>query len=501
MRAFFGLATLAIAVAPAFAGHNADSTIWVTDTRGPCDSGWVVVFPTGTSDYYGVSHNVVAGIPDSEDVAQGMPLTGVSVSVADFASGRTYPTVGVYLSVDPAQTQPDLSTPIVQTFSPVHGSPVLFTYVGFETAEGAIPTGTTRVHAVAQLPPGDSGLLGIGADSTVGQGTSSFTSDGYATPAIIASFIDAGINPGQDNSATTSCKSGDRKPHGRLRASNLRQGIAEGDKLTTTVKAGDTLNLAFFGSKSGDKLRLYFNVSPCTPAVALGPVLPTAADGDGDGTYVRINATWPLGFGGQTFRFSAVWGNPACSNPGVGFTNCVTIVTDPDPTFGLCDDGTVESGWVNTFPTGPSDYFNNNVGDGTGQNGVVALNVCVLDFAGLFTALPGVGLSPAAYGVDGSGNTPDLALALAVVAPYTFPALHFGTTSLSYISHPVAVPGTSLGADMHVWAQLPPGDSGTVGIGGDTTAPNGCSFWNADSYVTPAISAFYANWGMRAITN
>ena len=76
----------------------------------------------------------------------------------------------------------------------------------------------------------------------------------------------------------------------------------------------------------------------------------------------------PSGFAGNTFKFAAVWGNSTsnCLSPGVGFTNCVAIAIGddppPPPPFGTCDDGTVETGWVVTIPSGSSDYFNNSFG-------------------------------------------------------------------------------------------------------------------------------------------
>ena len=76
--------------------------------------------------------------------------------------------------------------------------------------------------AAVQLPGGNPGLLGIGADSTgPGTGQNGFTVDSFATPTIVASFLDMGINIGQDNTHTSSCKQQDRKLHGRLRCQNV----------------------------------------------------------------------------------------------------------------------------------------------------------------------------------------------------------------------------------------------------------------------------------------
>ncbi|MFO0980646.1 MAG: hypothetical protein U1E76_02685 [Planctomycetota bacterium] len=485
-----------------------DPVLWSGLKRNLIDSGWVVTSPTGSADYFDATYGVIPGITNVENgvLAGGLPIRCIAVSVADFGSGRTYPILGVFnsnLGLDPSGQTPDLHSPVAAVASPTLGAPPLFEFETFGGVVGSIPPGSSAVHVVGQLPPGDSGLLGIGADSTASAtGNSGFTTDGYSTPSISASFLDFGLNPGQDNSATTSCKSSDRLPHGRLRASNLKQGIGEGDRLTAEIRGGDTLNLAFFGTKTGDKFRLYFNVAPCAPAVAIGPLLPTLPDPDGDGTFIRLNATWPTGYGGNTFRFSALWGNGACASPGVGFTNCVTVITLPDPTFGICDDGTIESGWVVSVPSGPSDLFNNDFGLGTGQHGVVGLTIAVLDFGTATPAFPRAGVSNANFVVDATGHTPDVSGAglLALIAPFTFPSGTLATTSGLYVNHAVAVPGASLGTHVHGWVQFPPGDSGLLGVGGDTTMSNGCSFFTLDSYTTPAVS-FFANWGIRLKTN
>jgi len=64
----------------------------------------------------------------------------------------------------------------------------------------------------------------------------------------------------------------------------------------------------------------------------------------------------------------------------------------------------------------------------------------------------------------------------------------------------VPVPGSSFASHAHGWVQFPPGDSGLLTVGGDTTHWNGCSFYSSDGYTTPAIS-FFANWGIRVLTN
>ncbi|MFO0982379.1 MAG: hypothetical protein U1E76_11690 [Planctomycetota bacterium] len=499
---------LLLAGATAIAGGSADSTIWSAAKGGLIDSGWIVSAPAGSEDYFDQTYMLAAGIDNSEDgvLASGLAICGTAVSVADFGSGRTYPRVGVFLSnlaVDSTGETPDLANAVAEAASPPLGQPELYHFVAFDLGKGTIPGGVTRVHAVAQLPPGDPGLLGIGADShssgTTG-GYAGFTTDGYQTPSQDVSFLDFGLNPGQDNSTTTSCKPADRLPHGRLRGSSWRQGVGEGDKLTLHLRAGARLDLAFFGTRAGDRLRIYANTQPCAPAVPVGPVLTASGDPDGDGSYLRIHATWPSGIGGTTVRFSAVWGNAACAAAGAGFTNCITIIAEQDLPFGACDDGTIESAWVVQIPSGPSDYFNNHFGDGRGVPGVVGLTIAVLDFGAYLPLYPSAGVSNANLALDASGFTPDLAAPLALVAPFTFPPGTIASTSAQYIRHAISVAGSSLGTHVHAWVQFPPGDSGLLAVGADTTSSVDCSFFSLDGYATPAL-ATPPNWGLRLRTN
>jgi hypothetical protein len=509
-KALLGFAALAIAAAGASA-QTENSTIWSNLISGAPDSGWVVAFPSGSSDYFSAAYATSASLNvEGNTVSKAMPIKGVGVCETEFGSTVSYPTVGVFrpnVGLDATGNTPDLGSPIAtSTEATVSGNP-LFTYQDFDTtAQATIPIADATTLSVVQFPPGDSGLLGVGADSSAASnGTSGFTQDGFATASILISFLDFGMAIGQDNSATSSCKPADRAPHGRLRTQKLTgSGIMGGDHLTTTVIGGDTLNLAFFGSKSGDKWKLYFNTAPCSPAIAIGPVLPTSADSDGDGSFQRINATFPTGFGGQTFRFSAVWGNGGCISPGVGFTNCITVITGPDPKYGVVDDCTIESGWVVAIPAGSSDYFNNSYGPKPGSvNGVTALTISVLDFVTATPAYPSSGISTANTTVDPSGNSPNLTGpgVLATVSPYTFPAGSFETTCSQFSTHPVAVSGGAMtGPSINAWVQFPPGDSGLLGVGGDTTASNASSFFTQDGYTTASV-AFFVNWGIRLKTN
>src|SRR5262245_13517308 len=103
---------------------------------------------------------------------------------------------------------------------------------------------------------------------------------------MVATFLDMGINIGQDNTSTTSCKQADRKLHGRLRCQTLDAAgggrhVTQGDKLACTAWPGELhfpLSLAFFGtaqdaaSEKAIKFRLYFaGVGGCAPSTPIGP--------------------------------------------------------------------------------------------------------------------------------------------------------------------------------------------------------------------------------------
>ena len=85
------------------------------------------------------------------------------------------------------------------------------------------------------------------------------------------------------------------------------------------------------------------------------------------------------------------------------------------------------------------------------------------------------------------------------VSPFSFPAGTFATTSGAYVVQPAAAGGGAFsGISIHAWVQFPPGDPGLLGVGGDTTLPQGCSYFTQDAYTSPAIFfGSIANWGLR----
>ncbi|MFO0981963.1 MAG: hypothetical protein U1E76_09510 [Planctomycetota bacterium] len=457
MRTLLGLASLALA-APALANDTVDSAIYSTTTTRQPNSGWVVQFPTGSEDYFNAVFDVIAGSGnvDGPTLADGLPVTAIALAVADFGSGRTYPRMGVYpsnLAVDSTGLTPDLASPISERLSPPLTAPALFDHVVWDLPEGAIPGGQTKVHGVEQFPPGDSGLLGIGAD-TAGTGPrAGFTTDGYATPALVISFLEFGINPGQDNTATASCRViGHRTVACASRATR---------RSARAIISRRRCDLA-------PRCSLPFLARAAATACAFTTISRLAAGGrDRPGAAGDPGPRWrwqlpalerdlAIGLRWPDVALQRRVGNAACSNPGAGFTNCVTVVT-ARPTFGVLDDGTIENGWVNSFPAGPSDYFNNHFGvPPSNVNGVVGLTLAVLDFVTTTPSFASAGVSNANLAVDPSGQTPDVRGpgVLAVVAPFTFPSGTFATTSNQYVSHAVAVPGAALGSHVHGWMQF-----------------------------------------------
>ncbi|MEW6747544.1 MAG: hypothetical protein AB1486_32835 [Planctomycetota bacterium] len=194
----------------------------------------------------------------------------------------------------------------------------------------------------------------------------------------------------------------------------------------------------------------------------------------------------------------------------VRVSNEVTLFTllDNPCNWGVADDGVVETGWVVSIPTGSSDYFSNyfNCGFTPPVNNVTDYKLSVLDLGTTATSYPSSGVYVANTTIDPSGWTPDLSFGWAV-APFTFVPFTFATTSGQYVVRDFAdFPYSAFGTDtVHAVIQFPPGDSGWLGVGGDTTpSPNVAwgSTWTLNGYSSPA-NRFdsIAGWGLRLGSN
>lgn len=163
-------------------------------------------------------------------------------------------------------------------------------------------------------------------------------------------------------------------------------------------------------------------------------------------------------------------------------------------------DGVIEGGWVVAIPSGSSDFFNVRF-DGAGRL-VNGLSISVSDF-GAATSFPVVGIYGANTGLDASGNTPDLS---SPIATATNPAI-LGGPLFDYQF--VQLSKATTPATYHAVVQFPPGDSGLLGVGGDSdTARNAggecggpnpidSSGFTQDGYSTPAIASGFADFGLN----
>lgn len=335
------LFALVLAAATARAGDTENNTIWITEVNqnisvgnySDINSCWVVQNPTGSSDFFAVCFKVVPGIGNTDDVADGLPVTGIGVSLCIPAGGAAFfPRIGVYPPAAPGFCTPDLTNPIVELLNVTVPGPVANEYIFFDTPEAFIPAGTPNVIAAIQLSPLSPPGAGIGGDSSPSvSGTSYFSLDGFSTPAILMGLADMGLSIGQDNTTTTSCTIPARLPHGRMRVargdatSGFGTDPAKGDRLQQHIQAGESLRLSFFGPQPGDLFLLTFMSPVCTPLSFLQNPIPTLVDTDGDGSYQRLSFVWPSVLG--SFDFSALWANFSCTNPIVGFTNCVKVIS------------------------------------------------------------------------------------------------------------------------------------------------------------------------------
>jgi hypothetical protein len=473
-------------------------------TDGSIEGGWVVSIPSGSSDYFNTRYDGT-GTEGS--------VTALGINVADFGGATTYPAVGFFganTGLDPTGGTPDLNVGLGG--SPVAGPPLTGTLFNYEAVELANFSAPATYHAVVQFPPGDPGLVGVGADQDGVQDggnespglpnpgdSSAFTQDGYSTAAIQFGGVDWGLN------SLEVPISGNVNPKLRLTLDNADP---SGDFIRSTTRAGNDFGLAVFTSDYGNAqgtLWLLFLSFLGTPIKKVGPVVPTLPVDDPlggstrDYRFVRVGDVWPTGAGGITVNFVLYAGAPGVTGS-VKLSNEVTVhsLTDPNVSWGVWDDGTYESGWVVQFPTQSSDYFNVNFGSCPGFT-VNGSQLAALDFGTTATNFPRNGVTRENLGVDGSGNTPDL-VNFYVDTPAAFPSLTFITTSGALLQYNYAnfVPST---ANTHQFTQLPPGDNGLLGIGGDNISSfiSGLSGWTLNGYSTAANLVGYANWGQRLI--
>jgi len=488
----FAAAAFGLVAIPAFA---ADSPQFEQATKadGSMEGGWVVAIPAGSSDYFNVRYD-----------GAGRSVRSLGISVADFGGTTSYPVVGYYnanTGLDPSGMSPDLSSPLATVASPaILGGPLF----GFEAVDTADFTSPSLFHAVVQFPPGDPGLVGVGADqdgAANGGGecfgpnpfdSSAFTQDGYASPAITFTGAEWGFNALVAPQVAS---------NPQLRTTNNNSDVT-GDFFNMQTIAGSDFGLALFTRHFGNPqgtLWLLFLSFLGTPIAPVGPVLPTIAAPGNEWRYIRLGADWPTGAGNLTINFVAIAGAPGV--PGsIAISNEVTVCSagDPSVNFGRWDDGGFESGWVVSIPAGSSDYFNVNYGSNSGGVTVSNLQVAVMDFGTSASAYPRAGIAPANTGLDGSGNTPDVNNPYANIS-YGFAAGTFATTSGQMTSNSFGANTPPASPDTHSYIQFPVGDPGLLGVGGDTTATfiSGLSGWSLDGYSSVANLVGYADWGMR----
>ncbi|MEW6747045.1 MAG: hypothetical protein AB1486_30280 [Planctomycetota bacterium] len=461
-------------------------TLNETHTDGTLESAWVVQIPAGSSDFFNQCYEGCAG----------RPITGVTLGSADFGAATGYPMAGLFdanFTLDPAGNTPDLASG--RSTGPIPGGGGVFHWVYAPFDATYVPVNEPQ-HVVVQFPPGDPGLLAIGADtSEPAEVFNGWSFDGYQTPANGFDF-DFALNLNIDVIAELQGQN-----DGCLRLTNGSDEMT-GDFTELTVQAGDPLGFVFFAGSPGTLWLLFLSVNG-VPWIRVSPILPTIPC-RGGGYFRLAGIRWPFGFGGAAFSLVAVSGRPGVPG-GVGISNEVQINVLPDPPdrWGALDDGTYESGWVVAIPGGSSDFFNVNFN----APGLVVpdtiedLRVAVLDFGTAATSFPLSGVFPANYTVDPSGDTPDLTLPYEA-APFPINGGEWATTSaqMSVRTFSPAIPyWTLISDDVHGVIQFPPADPGLIAIGADTVSTH---FWgnsgsSFDGYTTPANRFTFGNWGIR----
>jgi len=107
--------------ATAFAGGSEDDTIWITQINqnisvgnySDVNSCWFVQLPTGSSDFFSLCFKVAPGIPNVSTVADGLPVTGIGLSMClPGGIAGTLPRIGVYYPSSLSPCTPDLTNPV-----------------------------------------------------------------------------------------------------------------------------------------------------------------------------------------------------------------------------------------------------------------------------------------------------------------------------------------------------------------------------------------------------
>ncbi|MEW6744180.1 MAG: hypothetical protein AB1486_15615 [Planctomycetota bacterium] len=398
-------------------------------------------------------------------------------------------------TVDPTGNTPDLSRGL--SAGPVPGGGAVHNYVFASFGADYVP-GSEPQHVVCQFPVGGSWELGLGTDITWTKGNfSGFTVNRYTTPASYI-YEDWGLNAVVDTIAEH-----EADPIAKSHLHQYLSGDDEtGDFLTATMWQSWFYGIAFQSEYPSVLWQLWLSFVG-VPTQRLTPILPTLPAGGG--SFARAGQAFPLGFGDSTFTFVAIGGVRGVEGS-VHISNEVTLTTLKDPVcrWGIKDDGTMESYWIVSYPTGSSDYLSNWFKCLTppGVTTVTDMKVAVLDFGTRATSFPRSGVFAANYAVDPSGWTPDLSTGWGV-QPFTFPPGTLATTSAQYVVNDFAdIPYSTFGTDdVHGVIQFPPGETGRLGIGGDTTPTPTVlwgSTWTDDGYATPANRYDrYAGWGLR----
>ena len=504
-RSLLVLGLVSLIGPPLHATGDDPCRLYVSKTDGDTEQGWFVQAPAGPSDYFNVRIDAPIDFPASRLLGNAVLLSGMSIGVADFGASTSYPIVGCYrpnTALDSSGFTPDLSAPVAQVFSPpILGGPIGDRCLVDFGPAAALPSGT--YHSVVQFPPGDPGLLGVHADSdTDGKGgwptdglgpgpesndSSGFTTDGYATVANLFNLAEFALDLVVDHERSTSFLS-----------LGYSSGDMTGDFTTLTIIQGDPFSVNIHmppwnGGVTSWQLFVCFGGIPFAPAGGILPALPCPRGWNS----LRVNTTWPRGFGNLTLCFTAFTGQ--AGTPGsLQQSNVITIYSLPDPNieWGVLDDGSIESAWVVQFPAGSSDYFSANYGPCPGQ-GYGIYSLAALDFGSSVSSYPSSGLAPSNTIVDPGGNTPDLANAYEN-ATLPFPPLTFATTSGQYVTRVMTNTGPVGSGNAHGYVQFPPGDNGLIGVGADSNNSFiGVMTWTLDGFATPANIFGAGNWGMR----
>jgi hypothetical protein len=511
---------------PPIGGYGQSQMLYFDD--GVYELGWRISFFAAVGDAYAV---------DFDDMCGNMTVTGVAMATMQTSfnggtSGIRYIALCPdNLGVSSLGRTPDLSAPLAirnSTSGAITGTPGPSAgfcpgQVGYDTPDLLVGT-TGGLHAVTNFLTGDSASFMCSDTNQPPAGHSTFSVNGYSTPAIVESWDYSLRAIGAVNPAPGSAY---------LTVNNATAGVVLSQTAQITVTLWSTCatqptaylqgvfvptfipipsTVLFTGYENGSSISDQFQGTISAPLSdpSSGPCVPAGSQFDIAAFYLD-NCTLKKN-----------------GKPKLRITNSVdvTVTADfqacnPCVCWGQLDDGHQDfTIWKVQNPAGTQDYFNinqgsfvdPNTGSGCGTT-VTSIQVASWDFCGTGPSWGSIGIYAADTGLDPSGNTPALGSPAALTATLSMApgAADSSYPATTYDINPDVTTTTSSvltsASTLHTAVKWATGDTcswmggdsdGTDDASSSTGAcsviPNSTAFFTVNGFSSPSIAYPFSNW-------